>query len=53
MTIVGRILFIAWCSLVVILFAMAVSNGWSPFADSGRGGSGGIFVRSGGGPRHK
>ncbi len=52
MTRIGRILFIAWCTLVVILFAIAVSNGWSPFAQGGRGG-GGIFVRGGGGPQHK
>ncbi len=52
MTSIGRILFIAWCTLVVILFATAVNNGWSPFAQGGRGG-GGIFVSGGGGPRHK
>lgn len=46
--------FIAWTTLVVVLFAVSSFSAWSPFAD-GRisGGSGGVFIRSGGGPQHK
>jgi hypothetical protein len=45
--------FIAWTTLIVVLFAVSSFSAWSPFADGRSGGSGGVFVRAGGGPRHK
>lgn len=45
--------FIAWVALIVILFAISIFNAWSPFAEGRSGGSGGAFVRGGGGPNHK
>ncbi|MFZ4688515.1 MAG: hypothetical protein ACOYLS_04705 [Polymorphobacter sp.] len=50
---IGRLLFIAWCALVLVIFAYATYNASSPFNDGRRGGgAGGVFV-GGGGPRHK
>ncbi len=47
----ANIIFAIWCVLVVIIFAIATRNAWSPDADGPRGGgSGGIYA---GGPRHK
>ena len=46
--------FIAWTTLVVVLFAVSSYSAWSPFADGrSSGGGGGAFIRSGGGPQHK
>lgn len=45
--------FIAWTMLVVLLFAVITFSAWSPTAEGRRGGSGGAFVRGGGGPNHK
>ncbi len=45
--------FIAWVGLIVILFAISIFAAWSPFAEGRSGGSGGVYVRSGGGPNHK
>jgi len=47
--------FIAWTTLIVVLFAVSSFSAWSPFADgrSSGGGGGGVFIRSGGGPQHK
>jgi hypothetical protein len=50
----SAILYALWCLFVVVLLAIATWNGSSPFADDDGGGGGhGIFVRGGGGPRHK
>jgi hypothetical protein len=45
--------FIIWTIAVIILFAVSIFAGWSPGAEGRSGGSGGVFVRSGGGPNHK
>jgi hypothetical protein len=47
----GTIIYIVWCAIIVLLFALSAQRGWSPFADGGRGG--GVYVRGVGGPRHK
>lgn len=49
----ANIIFALWCLAVVLLYAVAVWQGWSPFADGprgGGGGGGGVYAR---GPRHK
>lgn len=52
---IGVVLYALWSLFVVAMFASAAQNGYSPFAEGGRGGffyfggGGG----SGGGPRHK
>ena len=45
--------FIAWTTLVVVLFAVSAFTASSPFAEGRSGGGGGVFVRGGGGTQHK
>jgi hypothetical protein len=49
----GSFLYAIWCLCVLGLFLAAASQGYSPFADGGRGATVGGFIRGSGGPNHK
>lgn len=48
----ATLIHVLWCVLLVIGYAAATRDGYSPFAEGGsRGGT--VFVHGSGGPHHK